>query len=354
MLVVTKMVKELLRALMILALLVAGSFIIKKFAFSWNVAPSQVLSHTTQSLLEKLSSPIDVTLFSTDIEHYHQAEFLINKYQAINPNIQLHWQHEPYAHSNDYQGPALKVTMTEQKDIIDLLQSPLNEQTLSQTLFKLRNNANQWIVFLQGHNEPSPFGTRPADYGLLRIALGNQGFKVQTLSLTKTPVIADNTRLLVIASPKESLLPGEEKLIAEYLFQGGSLLWLLDKDMHPQPFLSDLFYVKALPGTIVDYHGHQLGTPHPGITIVDTYPSLPFAGPKSLTAFPFSVALSLNHNTAWNTQPLLLTHKESWTETGELNQDVSGPLTLGVCLTKSIPINCKQRNASLLLAIAVF
>ncbi len=343
-------IKELALGVSLLTLCVASFYLAKKYSFSSNIAMTQHLTDTTQSLLEKISDPIDVVLFSTDIEHYHQAEFLLAKYQRIKKNVLLHWQVEPFPHSNDYHGPALKINLGQQHEVIDLLQTSMNELSLSQALFKLRNKANQWVVFLQGHNEPSPFENRSTDYGLLRIALKNQGLNVQTLSLTKTPFIADNTRLLVIASPKMRLLPEEEKCIAEYLFKGGSVLWLLDKDSYPQPLLSDLFHVKALPGTIVDSHGHQLGTPHPAIAIIDSYPSLPFTTPKALTAFPFSVALNSQPNSDWETQSILLTHERSWTETGSLNgaiafepehQEVSGPLVLGVTLTKKHPLNAQ-------------
>jgi|GEM_PF-6571370 len=343
----TKLLKELLLGCAVLTLCITCFYVAKKYPFSSNMATTQHLSDTTVSLLNKVSEPITVVLYSTDIENYHQAEFLLAKYQNIKKNIDLFWEAEPYTHSSDYQGPALKILIGDQNVIVDLLQNPLNEHTLSQSLFTLCNIAHQWVVFLQGHNEPDPFGTSATDYGLLRVALQNQGLKVQALSLLKTPLIANNTRLLIIAAPKVGLLAQEEKLIAEYLFQGGSLLWLLDKDAHHQPFLSELFHVTALPGTIVDSHGHQLGTPHPAITIIDTYPSMPFAPPKTLTAFPFSVALSQQPNNDWDSQWLLRSHESSWTETGALSgklafepekQEVAGPLTLGLSLTKKHPL----------------
>lgn len=349
----THLAKELIQAGAVLAICLACLIMAKKYPVSSYFSSTQLLSATSESLLKKIEAPITITLFSTHIEDYHQAQFLIAKYQAIKPNIKLHWRQESYAHSNDYSGPALQVSMGAQKEMIDLLRNPLNESTISQRLFKLRNKDEQWIVFLQGHNEPSPFGSQATDYDLLRIALQNQGFKVQALSLTHTPVIADNTRLLVIASPKTRLLPKEEQLIAQYLFQRGSLLWLIGNDSHPQPFLSELFQVKRLPGTIVDLHGHQLGTPHPAITIIDTYPSMPFSAPKALCAFPFAVALSLENNHDWQTQPLLLTHDKSWTESGALSgalayepekNEVAGPLVLGVSLTKKPTLNSQTEQ----------
>lgn len=340
--------RECFLALLLLIACTAGYLLAKKYSFTYNLAPSQTLSETTCSLLELISDPISVTLFSTDIETHHQAQLLITKYQANKSNIVLTWQAKPYAHSSDYQGPALLVTIKDKQHIIDLLQLPLGEQTLTQTLFKLHNQHNQWVAFLQGHNEPDPFGTRATDFSLFRIALQNQGLNLQTLKLTQTPVIAHNTRLLIIASPKVAFLPLEEKLITDYVSRGGSLLWLMDNEMHAQPFLSSLFQVNALPGTIVDLHGHHLGTPHPAITVVDAYPTLPFTAPKSLTAFPFSVALKQQLPSLWESKPLLVTDAKSWTETGPLTgvmafesekNEVMGPLLLGLSLSKQHPTN---------------
>lgn len=340
--------KEFIFFLMLILLCATSYVLAKKYSHSWNIAASQSLSDTTCSLLKTINEPLTATLYSHDIETYYQAQYLLTKYQVVKPDIQLHWEKVPYQHSSDYQGPALALQMGEQQEVIDLLQATLQEQTLTQALFKLRQKINQWIVFLQGHDEPSPFGTRATDYRLLRTALQNQGYKIQTLSLIQTPLIADNTRMLIIASPKSKLLPQEERIIADYLFQGGSLLWLIDNEMHAQPFLSELFQVTPLPGTIVDLHGHRLGTPHPAITIIDTYSSTPFTAPKSLTAFPFAVALQLHSNSHWTTQALLFTNEQSWTETGALSGpiafepekgEVVGPLVLGVSLTKSHPLH---------------
>lgn len=341
-----KFIRESALILILLMFCTTCYLLAKKYSFNYNLAPSQELSETTRSLLSLTNEPISVTLFSTDIDTYYQAQLLISKYQENMPTMTLTWHNQPYTHSRDYQGPALLVVQGDKRHVVDLLQHALNEQNLTQTLFKLHNQHNQWVAFLQGHNEPDPFGTRPTDYSLLRIALQNQGINLQTLNLTQTPVIAQNTRLLIIASPKVALLPLEEKLISEYISHGGSLLWLMDNEMHTQPFLSSLFHVYPSPGTIVDLHGHHLGTPHPAITIVDSYPTLPFTAPKSLTAFPFSVALNQQQPTAWDSKPLLITDSQSWTETGALTgviafepekQEVMGPLLLGLTLTKDDP-----------------
>ncbi|MCS5710043.1 GldG family protein [Candidatus Berkiella aquae] len=343
--------KKLITLCLLIGFFVSIYLIANPYHYSWNMTATQKLSPTTLSLLEKMSESIEIDLYSSDIDNYRQAELLITQYQSTKPNIVLHWKDRPYSFSNDYQSAALLVKMGERQEVIDLLKNPLNEQTLSQCLFKLCNKANQWIVFLQGHNEPSPFNAQATDYSLLSIALRNQGFQIQTLSLTHTPLIADNTRLLIIAAPRSTLLPEEEKLIIQYLLQGGNLLWLIDNNMQPLPFLSDFFQVTPLPGTIVDLHGYRLGTPHPAITIIDHYPQSPFATPKSLTAFPYAVALKSSPLENWSTQSLLITHEQTWTETGSLTEsiafepeknEVAGPLLLGIHLTRPHPLQSES------------
>ncbi|HRE30561.1 MAG TPA: Gldg family protein, partial [Candidatus Berkiella sp.] len=315
--------KTLCKLCLLIGLFTSIHLVTNQYRYSWSMTATQKLSPTTLSLLEKISKPIEIDLYSNDVDNYRQAQFLITQYQSAKPNIMLHWNNKPYSFSNDYQSAALLVKIDGHQEVIDLLKNPLNEQALSQSLFKLCNKANEWIVFLQGHNEPSPFNVQATDYSLLRVALQNQGFQTQTLSLINTPLIADNTRLLIIAAPKNNLLPEEEKLILQYLLQGGNLLWLIDNNMHPLPFLSEFFQVTPLPGTIVDLHGYRLGTPHPAITIIDNYPQSPFATPKSLTAFPYAVALKSSPLANWSSQSLLVTHEQTWTETDSLIESIA-------------------------------
>lgn len=343
---IQRVVKHLFYCLMLLILMVLIYGLIHRNAY---IAPlsskKTLLSPITYSLLEGFTDPIEFTLYSRENDTYHEAALLIEQYQKKAPLIQFNWLQEDYHFSHKHIGEALDVRYQNQHYFIDLSDKKINEASVTQLLFKFKRHTNAWVVFLQGHGEPDPFGKESRDYSLWRKALENQGLKIQPLTLTHTPIITDNTQLLIMSALQSDLFPQEEGLITHYISKGGNLLWLMDPTSKRLEFLEKQFDVYPLPGTIVDLHGQQLGTPHPAITLIEHYPNLPFLAPPLLSAYPWSVALQ-SQKSDWTIAPLLITHDATWTETGpltgeiELNTDkgeIAGPLLLGISLTRAHP-----------------
>lgn len=341
-----RLVKQVFYGLMLLILMGLIYGIIHRYAY---IAPlsskKALLSPITYSLLEGFTDPIEFTLYSPENDTYHEAALLIEQYQKKAPLIQFNWLQEDYHFSHKHIGEALDVRYQNQHYFIDLSNKKINEASVTQLLFKFKRHANAWVVFLQGHGEPDLFGKESRDYSLWRKALENQGLKIQALTLTQTPIITDNTQLLIMSSLQSDLFPQEHALISQYISKGGNVLWLMDPTSKRLDFLEKQFGVQPLPGTIVDLHGQQLGTPHPAITLIEHYPNLPFSAPTLLSAYPWSVALQ-SQKSDWTVQPLLITDEATWTETGpltgeiELNTDKgehAGPLLLGLSLTRAHP-----------------
>lgn len=323
------------------ALIFLCYFMSTRFAF-YHSLKQQDLSTTTQTLLASFDKDIRISLFTPNEETHRQAKTLIARYQHKQPLISFVWQNH-FMQNPKLPQQALLVEYANGKEIIDLEKTTLNEDSLSNTLFKLQRKPNEWVVMLKGHGEPSVHGTSMRDLSLFRQALENQGLKVQTLDLLQTPFIPDNSSVLIICSGKSALMPKEEALILDYLTQGKSLLWLIDEDSIPLHFLSDYTGVKPLEGTVVDLHGYQLGTPHPAITIIDKYATLPFEAPDALSAFPFAKALTVKARSSFHAQSFLTTHEKTWTEKNinikqlsfePENNEIAGPLTIGYILTK--------------------
>jgi hypothetical protein len=346
---IKKIMKEIFYTTLVFVLAISLYWVSLKNPILIEVSPYQ-LSQTTQTLLQNLDKPLHLTLYTQDVDTHHLVLMLVERYQKHHKDIHFSWQ--KYSHDPQLPHQGLVIEFEKSKQIIDLDKTPLDENKLTNALFKLYRKPNQWVVFLQGHGEPSIFSTKNNDLSLFRLGLENQGIKTQELNLSQTPVIPDNTNVLVIAAVKSPLMPGEEKLIADYLNKGKSILWLIDPDSAPITSLSARLGIIPLPGTIVDLQGQKLGTPHPAITIVNQYPKMPFSHPDTLTAFPFAVALDQKTNLEFQTKPLLLTHAESWNETSPLNNQISfnpekneraGPLLLGAEFTRKFPDEDEQR-----------
>jgi len=151
----------------------------------------------------------------------------------------------------------------------------------------------------------------------------------------------------VLAGPQVNLLPGEVKLIKQYVTAGGNLLWLADPgDLHGLRALARTLGISFVAGTIVDPTTQLLGLNDPRFALVAEYPNHEITkNIEALTLYPQAVGLKLIPPAGWTSHNLLRTDSNSWSETGKIagsiqfnkGSDVAGPFTLGVALTRSIP-----------------
>ena len=186
----------------------------------------------------------------------------------------------------------------------------LSEQTLTTALQRLSYADEQWVVFLEGHGERSVAGTdNQNDYNRFAEVLREKGLKVQALNLARTPAIPDNTSVLVIASPRSALLPGEIDLVNAWVRDGGNLLWLADPD-HPTGLapLAETLGARWQDGFAVFPEYELLGTGHPGIFVALDYPPGPVTrGLNEVTLFPLVRSVESLPDSGWNAQPYMAT-----------------------------------------------
>ena len=223
----------------------------------------------------------------------------------------------------------------------------LGEQHLSNALLRLSRQQERWIVFVSGHGERPPGGDTNFGMGQFGAELERKGLRVQTVNLAENAVPA-NTSVLVLASPRVELLPGEVAALQDYLSRGGNLLWLTEPD-GPRSLtpLADDLGILALPGRVVDATSAMFGVENPSFVVVTGYPNHPVTREMSMVSvYPEAVALEINDTTQWHAVPLLTTLERSWTELGALEGEIgfdpgtderAGPLDIGVALVRSKP-----------------
>jgi len=203
----------------------------------------------------------------------------------------------------------------------------------------------RWIVFLTGHGERQPAGETNHGLGIFTRELERKGLNVQTVNLVEAE-IPSNTNLLVLASPRVDLLPGEIDKLARYLEQGGNLLWLAEPGgLHGLEPLAEQLDVSLLPGMVVDASSQMFGVENPTFVVVAGYPRHEITREMStVTVYPEAAALEINDSGMWNIIPLLSTLERAWTELGEIAGEIqfdsdtderSGPLDIGVALTRT-------------------
>jgi ABC-type uncharacterized transport system involved in gliding motility auxiliary subunit len=226
------------------------------------------------------------------------------------------------------------------------IQEP-GETSLTNALQRLATAEERHVVFVEGHGDRSPQGKANHDLQQFAEELKRKGISLSMANLAMTPLIPDNTDVLVIAGPRTNLLPGEIKLIEDYVAKGGNLWWLGDPgDLHGLQPLADQLGVKFLPGTVVDASTQLLGINDPTFALVADYPPHPITqGFQQMTVFPAAAALAPSEKGEFEKEPLLTTLERSWTETGPIEGKIGfdanqgerqGPLELGFALTRRL------------------
>ena len=118
------------------------------------------------------------------------------------------------------------------------------------------------VGFLAGQGEPAITGeglsrdyTMFADTKTFRQSLVNQGFDVQTVSVSDGQEIPDNIDIIVIADMNRPLTDEEQAKLDKYIARGGNMLIAgrarKHEAMNP---LVEQFGIKFLPGTLVQKH----------------------------------------------------------------------------------------------------
>ncbi len=317
------------------------------FQSDWTASGRHTLSEASLTVLQTLDGPVTLTSFSREDDLSglrKRTRELISRYQRIKPDIALNYI-DPDQHPDQVRqlgitaDGELRVEYAGRGENL----KRIGEQSLTNALQRLLRSGARKVLFLTGHGERRFDGQANFDVGEWGKLMIAKGFQMESLNLTTTPTIPEETAVLVIASPQVSLLPGEVKQVQEYVKRGGNLLWLsepADKD-GLQPLAAQLG-IGFVPGTLVDPTGQMLGIKNATFIVVAEYPRHPVTDElTTLTLFPEAHAINTVSD-HWQTTPLLRSLGRSWSETGTMQgsvsfdegKDIPGPLTIGMLLSR--------------------
>lgn len=318
----------------------------------WTATGRNTLSEATIKLLQRIPDPVEIIAFAREsnlVPTRKNIEELISRYQKHKSDIHIRYINpdtEPDK-TREYQITVDGELVVSYQNRSEHIQR-LSEESLTNTLQRLLRSGEKHIVFLAGHGERKPQGKANHDYGKFIEHLQSKGIKASTLILNDSPKIPDDTAALVIAGPQLDYLPGEVKLIQNYLARGGNLLWLHDpgKLYGLQPLLKTLG-LSFVKGTIVDPTTQLLGISDPSFALVANYDyaSHPITRDFNfMTIFPRAVGIKIVDKKAYHATPFLQTVPRSWSETAKLEgvidfndgKDIAGPLNIGIALTRGL------------------
>lgn len=334
------------------ALLVSIAWLSNRYPLTIDMSANQrnSLSQETQRLVEGIEFPLEITLFVSPInESKPLLEALFERYQQLQPNISFESLNPDLYpdllrdHDIRYDGEVLLEYQGRSEKV-----SQVSETNVSSTIQRLLRQGERWLVFLEGHGERNPYREANHDYSLLATQLAAKGYTIENLNLTQASSIPDNADVLILASPKVPLLPGELEILREYIEQGGNLLWLADPEqaIDGLDLLEDQLAIEFLPGIIVDPNSQLMGLDRVDFALVGEYPRHPITQTlSSLSLFPQAQAVEFQGDESWQLQVFLQSDERSWNETGDLHGEIfkgdnddesSGPLNIGLTLARSL------------------
>jgi len=343
------LIQQLISGLLFLAVigLLAGLSLRYKREFDWTAGNRNTLTEASQKQLRAMPGAIVFTVFAPSGADVRRAvETDLGRYRRTKPDIRLDYV-DPSANPQkvkEYNVSSIGEIVVEYQGRRESLRAT-TEPAITSALQRLAYGGEQWVVFLEGHGERSlAEAENPATYARYAQLLQDKGLKVRGLNLVKEGRIPDNTSVLVIAAPERQPLAGELQLLKDYLDKGGNLLWLTDPE-HPAGLdaLAQALGIVWQNGIAILPEYQVIGTGHPGFFAAIGYPQNPVTeGFDQITLFPFARSLIANPAAGWTLAPMLMSSEAAWLETGDISsgrveldeQDLKGPLTIGLTLTR--------------------
>lgn len=314
----------------------------------WTATGRNTLNEATVKLLSRMDQPVHITAFAREsqlLTTRQNIQQFIARYQKHKDDIKITFINPDTAPDITRQ---MGITVdgelvVEYEGRKEHVQS-LKEEVLTNTLQRLMRSGEQHVVFISGHGERKPDGRANFDLGRFSQHLAEKGIKTSTIILNESPIIPDDTAVLVIAGPQVELLAGEITLIENYVKDGGNLLWLHDPGkLYGLEPVAKALGISFIEGIIVDPTTQLLGIGDPSFALVNRYNDHPVVRDFTfMSIFPQAAAIKYQEQEGTEASHFLQTVPRSWSETGPIqgtisfdkDMEQSGPLTIGLALTR--------------------
>lgn len=313
------------------------------FQADWTAAGRNTLSVASQTLLDRLEGPIQITAYAREnpVLRSHIKE-LVERYRRHKPDMAI-----SFINPDTVPDQVRELGVTVDGELIvsyrgrsDHVQFP-TEQSLTNALQRVARAGERRLVFLTGHGERAPLGQANHDLGDFGRQLQQRGVRVERVNLADRGSLPEGTTVLVIAGPQVNLRRSEVKILEDYVEQGGNLLWLAEpgslRGLGP---VAEQLSLEVQPGVVVDPRVENTAA-----AIITFYSPHPATQDFDLdTLFPSAAAMEADPPAPWESKAILTTAGHAWSETGELagevvfeaDSDIRGPLDIGIALTRPL------------------
>src|SRR5262249_17792116 len=308
----------------------------------WDLTANKQFSLSDQSrnVLQKLDSPLQVTVFAQEPE-FPRYQDRLKEYEYSSKKV-----------ATEYVDPDKKPAVAKQNQIQQYGTIVLNykgrtervtsdtEQDITNGIIKVVSGQQRKVYFSQGHGEKDSGSAEREGYNTVAQALGRENYTVDKLVLAQQGAVPDDASVVIVAGPKNDFFPPEIEALKKYLDKGGKLLLALDPpDRADSPPLTNLIAlahdwgIQVGSNVVVDVSG--MGR------LIGTDASVPIAAPPYpshaitqrfgfITAFPLAreaspVSGGVNGHTA---QSVIESSPRSWAETDIKTLLTSGQVSL--------------------------
>lgn len=169
----------------------------------------------------------------------------------------------------------------------------VTEQDITGAILKATQEKQLNVYFLQGHGELDPEGFQQEGISQAKQSLEKQNYKVQKLSLfeTKNAIPAD-CDVLVVAGPRQRLMPQELATLTAFVQKGGKLYVMLTAgaDSGLEELLAS-YGITPENDLVVDPRANLFGDA--AVPVVQTYPSHAITQGLRPTIYPAARSLTV-------------------------------------------------------------
>lgn len=287
---------------------------------------NNTISEQSIAILKKMPETIMVKAYVGKNSSIRQAvETVIDGYKQHKKNIELHFINPELVpkevRDNGIQREGEMIISYGQRS--RHITNP-RENEITNALIKMHNQERKILAFIGGHGERYINGKANFDWGDYGNYLRQNGYTTQLLDLSTTPFIADNVAVLIIGGPRFEMLPGEIKIIQQYVENGGNILICVDpKDINGVDLIAERLGIGIIPGTVQDPNIKAIyNFPDTRVGAVVQYPSHPITRTLSqVTIFPEMAALEIVAKDRYEYRSILKTLPQTWLKPEEKNFD---------------------------------
>ncbi|HZP02482.1 MAG TPA: Gldg family protein [Terriglobia bacterium] len=337
-----------LYTLVAVAIVVVVNWYADRHTQRWDLTPNKKysLSDQTRKLVKGLDHDVKILVFDRE-RNFREQRDLLGNYAALSPKVSVQYV-DP-----DRQPSIAKQYAVRSYGTIVVASGDRHFEAQSSTEEGITNalvrvlKGQKTVYFLQGHGERDLENTERMGYDRVKKQFENENYQVKTLVLLQKMEIPSDCSVLVVAGPKNDLLPQEVETIRKYVAGGGRTLLMLDP-MVELPNLSKLladWNVTMQNDLVVDMNPvAQIFGTEPTMPIIIKYGSSPIVQPLARTAtlFPFtrSFVLGKDYKAGVTTDSLCETSSDSFgvadfkanmrTVSYREGKDFKGPLTVAL------------------------